>query len=158
MGKIQRQQVASLKERHDELMEDIAGGMKVVDVFEKYKVGRRAFYKYLESEPGIYEEYHRCKKIAGHVYAAKALQAAEEATKDDVNVKRLLSDQYRWSAAKQNPDYDVRQKDITVNVKVEDLHAQMAAIVGAEAEAELLDLDEAEYSEIDCETDDLQED
>ena len=154
MGKIQRQQVASRKERHDELMEDIASGMKVVDVFEKYKVGRRAFYKYLESEPGIYEEYHKCKKIAGHVYAAKAIQAAEEADKDNVNVKRLQSDVYKWSAAKQNPDYDVRQKDVNVTVKVEDLHAQMAAIVGAQAEAELLELDEAEYSEIDGEIED----
>ena len=149
MGKIQRQQVASLKERHEELMEDIADGMKVIDVFEKYQVGRRAFYKYLESDPEIFDEYKRCQKIAGHVYASKALRAAEEADRENVNVKRLQTDTYKWKAAKLNADYDVRQKDVNVTVKVEDLHAQMAAIVAADAEAELIDLDADDYSEVD---------
>ena len=50
----------------------------------------------------------------------------------------------RWYAAKLLPDtYDTRQRDVTVNISLNDLHAQAAALMSGELEREIVD---AEYS------------
>jgi hypothetical protein len=35
----------------------------------------------------------------------------------------------KWKAAKASPEYDTRQRDVAINISVNDLHAQAAALL-----------------------------
>ena len=59
-----------------------------------------------------------------------------------MNVARLQVDTDKWFASKLNQTYDVRQRETTVTLKVEDLHAQAAALISDEVEREIIEMDE----------------
>ena len=47
-----------------------------------------------------------------------------------VNVSRLKVDTDKWIASKLNQKYDTRQRDVAINISVNDLHAQAAQLLG----------------------------
>ena len=68
------------------------------------------------------------------------MDTAQNADPATVNVSRLQVDTDKWIASKLNQQYDVRQKDIAINISVNDLHAQAAQLLG--------DVDDIEDAEI----------
>jgi hypothetical protein len=67
-------------------------------------------------------------------------------------VARLQVDTDKWYAAKLNPIYDTRAKEVSVTLRVEDLHAQAAALISAEVESEVID--DVDYEEVEQRSDD----
>lgn len=139
MGKIMNSQIEHLKEHREDILEAIAEGTHVRTLFERYQCGRRAFYKWLNSDPELMAEYRQAQEAAGHMYAYRAVETAQEATPENVNVARLQVNTDQWMAAKLNQQYDTRQKEVAVTLRIEDMHAEMARIVGDQAEAALLE-------------------
>ena len=56
----------------------------------------------------------------------------------------------KWIASKLNDKYDTRQKDVNVNISINDLHAQAAALMSEALEREIVD---AEYSVVEDDED-----
>jgi len=103
-----------------------------------------SWYMWLDAVEGRRERYNQVLRNAAHAIAARAVDTAQAATPETVGVARLQTDVDRWYAAKLLPDtYDTRQRDVTVNISVNDLHAQAAALMSGELEREIVD---AEYS------------
>lgn len=108
----------------DELFGRIESGAHLQDICSELRVGYRMFNTWLRAEDGREQRYRDAVKAAGHTYAAKSVQTAENATMANVPLARLQSERYGWYAAKLNDQYDTRQKDVSVNISVGDLHAQ----------------------------------
>jgi len=62
--------------------------------------------------------------------------AAENAANETVAVDRLQVDTYKWYAGKLNDAYDARRQDVSVNISIQDLHAQAAELL----EQEMIDV------------------
>lgn len=143
MGKLTRERMKMMDAiGEDDLFERILSGQTVRSINAELGIGWRAFYKWLDSVEGRRDRYNETLQQAGHAYAARAVDTAQNATAENVNVARLQVDTDKWIAAKLNQTYDVRQRETTVTLKVEDLHAQAAALFAHEVEHEMLDLDE----------------
>ena len=102
-----------------------------------------SWYDWLDSVEGRRERYNEVLRNAAHVYAARAVDTAQAATAENVQVARLQVDTDKWIASKLNDKYDTRQKDVNVNISINDLHAQAAALMSEALEREIVD---AEYS------------
>ena len=48
---------------------------------------------------------------------------------NSIHSARLQVDTDKWMAAKLNPQYDTRHKEVAVNISVGDLHAEAAALL-----------------------------
>ena len=143
MGKLTRERMKMMDEVGEEdLFERILSGQSVRSINAELGIGWRAFYKWLDAVDGRRERYNDALQQAGHAYAARAVDTAQNATSENVNVARLQVDTDKWMASKLNAAYDVRQRETTVTLRVEDLHAQAAALFAHEVEHEMLDLDE----------------
>jgi hypothetical protein len=143
MGKLTKERMKMMDEvGEDELFERILSGQTVRSINAELGIGWRAFYKWLDAVDGRRERYEDTLQQAGHAYAARAVDTAQNATSENVNVARLQVDTDKWIASKLNSTYDVRQRETTVTLKVEDLHAQAAALFAHEVEHEMLDMDE----------------
>ena len=143
MGKLTRERMKMMDEVGEEdLFERILSGQSVRSINAELGIGWRAVYKWLDAVDGRRERYNDALQQAGHAYAARAVDTAQNATSENVNVARLQVDTDKWMASKLNAAYDVRQRETTVTLKVEDLHAQAAALFAHEVEHEMLDLDE----------------
>jgi hypothetical protein len=143
MGKLMREKVAQLEEiGEDTIFDRMVEGHTVKSIVHDLKIGWRTFYKWVDSVEGRRERYQEALEQSGHFYAARAVEAAQSADKDSVNVARLQVDTDKWFASKLNQTYDVRQRETTVTLKVEDLHAQAAALISDEVEKEIIELDE----------------
>jgi hypothetical protein len=57
----------------------------------------------------------------------------------EVNMARLKVDTDKWIAGKLNAQYDVRQRESTLTLKVEDLHAQAAALIAGAVGEEVIE-------------------
>lgn len=142
MGKLTKERMKIMEEiGEDGLFEMILSGKTVRSINAELGVGWRAFYKWLDIEEGRRDRYNETLQQAGHMYAARAVDTAQNATPESVNVARLQVDTDKWIASKLNSTYDVRQRETTVTLKVEDLHAQAAALFAHEVEHEVLEID-----------------
>jgi hypothetical protein len=149
MGKITRERVSALEEYgEDAVFERILAGETVRSIVLGGNIGWRAFYSWLRRVDGREARYKDILHQAAHAIAARAVDTAQTATPETVNVARLQVDTDKWYASKLNPAYDIRQKDVTVTLRVEDLHAQAAALISSEVEREIV---EGEFREIDGE-------
>ena len=72
----------------------------------------------------------------------RALETAQLAERDNVNVARLQVDTDKWMASKLNAQYDTRQRDVAINISVNDLHAQAAQLLGDVIEGEAFEDDD----------------
>ena len=143
MGKLTRERMKMMDEvGEDDLFERILSGQSVRSINAELGIGWRAFYRWLDAVEGRRERYNDALQQAGHAYAARAVDTAQSATSENVNVARLMVDTDKWMAGKLNAAYDVRQRETTVTLRVEDLHAQAAALFAHEVEHEMLDMDE----------------
>ena len=96
--------------------------------------------EWVDAERGRKDRYRAAQEAAGHFFASRAVDTAQNADPATVNVSRLQVDTDKWIASKLNQQYDVRQKDIAINISVNDLHAQAAQLLG--------DVDDIEDAEI----------
>lgn len=143
MGKITRERMKMMDELgEDALFEMVLSGKTVRSIGAELGVGWRAFYGWLDAVEGRRERYNETLRQAGHIFAARAIDTAQNATPENINVARLQVDTDKWIASKLNPAYDVRQRETTVTLKVEDLHAQAAALFAHEVEHEMIDMDD----------------
>ena len=71
--------------------------------------------------------------MAAHYYASQAQKIADEIHQIEANVNsaRLSVDVYKWKASKMSPEYDTRQRDVAINISVNDLHAQAAMLLNS---------------------------
>ena len=70
------------------------------------------------------------------------MQTAQSADPATVNVARLQVDTDKWIASKLNAQYDTRQRDVAINISVNDLHAQAAALLGDVIEGDAVEVDD----------------
>ena len=108
----------------DEIFNQIEGGKYLKDICNEMRIGYKFFNVWLRAVEGREQRYRDALRAAGHTYAAKSVETAENATMENVPLARLQSERYGWYAAKLNDQYDTRQKDVSVNINVGDLHAQ----------------------------------
>jgi hypothetical protein len=141
MGKRTQERIKQLNQIGEEdIFERIETGMPVRHMIKSMELGWATFYKWVDSEPGRRDRYQRTLNNAGHFYASRAVQTAQSADADNVNVARLQVDTDKWIASKYNQIYDARPKQVDVAIRVEDLHAQAAALIAQEVEREVIDL------------------
>lgn len=126
----------------DELFDQIENGKYLKDICAELRVGYRFFNSWLRAEDGREQRYRDAVRAAGHTYAAKSVQTAEDATMENVPLARLQSERYGWYAAKLNDQYDTRQKDVSVNISVNDLHAQAMELLRDVTPKDVIDHDE----------------
>lgn len=132
MGEIGNAKLAALDQvGEEELFEKLTTGTSVTDLIREYNVGWKLWYRWLDSAQGRRQRYQEALDMAGHFYAARAVQTAQQADVGSVNVARLQVDTDKWYAAKLNQQYDTRQRDVAVNISVTDLHAQAAALLAS---------------------------
>ena len=143
MGKLMLEKIKRLEEiGEDTIFDRMVEGHTVKSIVGDLQIGWRTFYKWVDNVEGRRERYEEALEQSGHFDAARAVEAAQNADKDNVQVARLQSDTDRWFASKLNQTYDVRQRETTVTLKVEDLHAQAAALISNEVEREIIELDD----------------
>ena len=132
MGEIGDTKLAALDQvGEDALFEKLTNGTSVTDLIREQNVGWRLWYRWLDKAQGRRQRYQDALDMAGHFYAARAVQTAQQADVGSVNVARLQVDTDKWYAAKLNQQYDTRQRDVAVNISVTDLHAQAAALLAS---------------------------
>ena len=146
MGEIGNAKLAALDQvGEEELFEKLTTGTSVTDLIREYNVGWKLWYRWLDSAKGRRQRYQEALDMAGHFYAARAVQTAQQADAGSVNVARLQVDTDKWYAAKLNQQYDTRQRDVAVNISVTDLHAQAAALLASVQASD--DVIEGEWSD-----------
>jgi len=132
MGEVGDTKLAALDQvGEDALFEKLTNGTSVTDLIREQNVGWRLWYRWLDKAQGRRQRYQEALDMAGHFYAARAVQTAQQADVGSVNVARLQVDTDKWYAAKLNQQYDTRQRDVAVNISVTDLHAQAAALLAS---------------------------
>ena len=132
MGAIGDAKIAALEAAgEDEIFGLIADGMNASDIIKHYNVGWNLFHKWVASAEGRAQRYDEAKKMAGHYYASQAQKIADQThqLEASVNSAKLAVDVLKWKAAKMSPEYDTRQRDVAINISVNDLHAQAAALL-----------------------------
>jgi hypothetical protein len=131
MGKIGEQKMARLDAvGEDVILGRIADGESIRTLTAEYDLGFNLFYQWINRGKGRKERYEAALANAGHAYAARAVDTAQNVSDPaEVNMARLKVDTDKWIAGKLNAQYDVRQRESTITLKVEDLHAQAAALI-----------------------------
>lgn len=81
--------------------------------------GTQAVYDWLHATPERWSRWQKVKEMRGELEVDLALQAAEEADKDNVQVQRLRVDTHKWRAGILNRDYRPGQSQVQVNVGVQ---------------------------------------
>jgi len=159
MGKITQARIKQLNEiGEDVIFERILAGNTVKSLLAGWGMGWGTWYKWLDSEDGRKDRYDEVLRNAGHAYAQRAVETAQNATNENVTVARLQVDTDKWIASKLNSAYDVRHKETTVTLRVEDLHSQAAALISQEAERSVMEaVIDAEAVEVDSEGDGAEE-
>lgn len=128
--KIGAQKIARLEEiGEEEILGRIAQGEMLQDLRREYDVGYKLWNKWIDAVDGRRGRYDAAMLEAGHFYAERAVATAQSATREDVNVARLQVDTDKWMASKRNAAYDVRQRDVAINISIADLHAQAAELL-----------------------------
>lgn len=124
----------------DELFEQLATGTSMRDLCSQHDVGHKLWYRWLDGAPGRRDRYEAALMEAAHFYADRAVKTAQMTDPSTVNADRLKVDTDKWIASKLNSQYDTRQKDVAINISVNDLHAQAAQLLGDVIEGEAEDV------------------
>lgn len=137
VGEVGKAKVAAIEQvGEDEILERIASGVSVRTLMKEFNVGYKLFAVWLDSVEGRRGRYEAAQHEAGHFYAERAVDTAQNAQPEDVNVSRLKVDTDKWMASKMNAKYDTRQRDVAINISVSDLHAQAAQLLDDVIEGE----------------------
>lgn len=130
VGEVGKAKIAAIEQvGEDEILERIASGVSVRTLMKEFNVGYKLFAVWLDSAEGRRGRYEAAQHEAGHFYAERAVDTAQNAQPEDVNVSRLKVDTDKWMASKMNAKYDTRQRDVAINISVSDLHAQAAQLL-----------------------------
>ena len=145
VGEVGKAKIAALESiGEDELFEQIAQGKSLRKIMAEQKIGYKLWAKWLDAKPGRRDRYAAAQLEAGHFYAERAVDTAQGADPATVNVARLQVDTDKWMASKLNAQYDTRQRDVAINISVNDLHAQAAQLLGDVIEGDAVEVDEDE--------------
>ena len=143
ISNVAKAKLAALEEiGEDELFEQIAGGLTVRNLMKKYDVGYKLWARWLDAKAGRRDRYAAAQLEAGHFYAERAVDTAQNTDPSMVNVARLQVDTDKWIASKLNAQYDTRQRDVAINISVNDLHAQAAQLLGDVIEGDAVEVDD----------------
>ena len=126
----------------DELFEQIARGKSIRKIMAEQKIGYKLWAKWLDAKAGRRDRYASAQLEAGHYYAERAVDTAQNTDPSMVNVARLQVDTDKWMASKLNAQYDTRQRDVAINISVNDLHAQAAQLLGDVIEGDAVEVDD----------------
>jgi hypothetical protein len=141
VGEVGKAKMAALDTvGEDEIFERIAQGDTMQMLCKEYDIGTKLWYKWLDRVDGRRARYNAAMAEAGHFYASRAVNTAQAATPETVNVARLQVDTDKWMAAKRNAGYDTRQRDVAINISVNDLHAQAAALLNNVIEGDAVEV------------------
>jgi hypothetical protein len=137
VGKIGKAKIAAIEQiGEDEVLERISTGTSVRTLMKEFNIGYKLFAMWLDAAGGRRGRYEQALNEAGHYYAERAVDTAQTAQPEDVNVSRLKVDTDKWMASKLNSKYDTRQRDVAINISVNDLHAQAAELLDSVIEGE----------------------
>ena len=140
---IAKAKLAALEEvGEDELFEQIASGKSVRSLMKERDIGYKLWSRWLDAKAGRRDRYAAAQLEAGHYYAERAVDTAQNTDPSMVNVARLQVDTDKWMASKLNAQYDTRQRDVAINISVNDLHAQAAQLLGDVIEGEAVEVDD----------------
>ena len=143
VGEVGKAKMAALDAvGEDDIFERIAQGETMQMLCKQYDIGTKLWYKWLDSVEGRRGRYNAAQAEAAHFYANRAVQTSQAATPDMVNVARLQVDTDKWIASKLNAQYDTRQRDVAINISVNDLHAQAAALLGDVIEGDAVEVND----------------
>jgi predicted NBD/HSP70 family sugar kinase len=143
VGEVGKAKIAALEEiGEDELFEQIARGKSIRKIMAEQKIGYKLWAKWLDAKAGRRDRYASAQLEAGHYYAERAVDTAQNTDPSMVNVARLQVDTDKWMASKLNAQYDTRQRDVAINISVNDLHAQAAALLGDVIEGDAVEVDD----------------
>ena len=122
------------------MFEQIARGKSIRKIMAEQKSGYKLWAKWLDAKAGRRDRYASAQLEAGHYYAERAVDTAQNTDPSMVNVARLQVDTDKWMASKLNAQYDTRQRDVAINISVTDLHAQAAQLLGDMVEGDAVDV------------------
>jgi hypothetical protein len=137
VGKVGKAKISVIEKMgEDEVLDRISTGTSVRSLMKEFDVGYKLFAMWLDAVEGRRGRYDQALSEAGNYYAERAVDTAQNAQPEDVNVSRLKVDTDKWIASKLNHKYDTRQRDVAINISVNDLHAQAAQLLGDVIEGE----------------------
>ncbi len=121
-----REQIRKINEvGEDAILSALAGGKPVVQTIDSLQVGRRAFYKWLDSAEGRRERYEQARRYCADSLAEETLAIADGAVDaHDATVRKLRIQSRQWLAGNMNPDKWRETKGPLVNVTLGDQHLQ----------------------------------
>ena len=136
----------------EEVFEQIASGVSMREMCRRMEIGHKLWYRWIDRASGRRQRYEVALMEAAHFYADRAVQTAQMTDPASVNADRLKVDTDKWIASKLNQQYDTRQKDVAINISVNDLHAQAAQLLGDVIDLEAEDV--TDYGDEDDGSDD----
>tara|TARA_R100001480_G_scaffold35863_3_gene48317 strand:- start:978 stop:1436 length:459 start_codon:yes stop_codon:yes gene_type:complete len=151
MGKVGDVKLANVnKVGEDELFNRLATGTTLTDLLKEVGIGYKLWARWLDSSDGRRQRYADAQEQSAHFFASRAVSTAVNTHEMDstINSAKLQVETDKWMAAKLNPQYDTRHKEVAVNISVGDLHAEAAALLrevsGDVIEGEAEDVSDAE--------------
>ena len=117
---IKHAQMAVLRDvGEDNIFDDIATGMSVRKLVAKHGIGNRAFYHWLNDEPGRKARYRQAQERQARVLAEECIEIAD-ATQDaaQAQVSKLRIDARKFMASKIDPERWGDQKGPLVNMNI----------------------------------------
>ena len=123
----------------EEVIERISNGAFAQDIISELGIGWRVWGLWLDNREGRRREVEQARENAAHFFASRAVNTAQGATTENVNVARLQVDTDKWVAGRFNDMYDTRQRDVSVNISVGDLHAQAMELLRDVTQNDVID-------------------
>jgi len=132
MGKVGDVKLANVnKVGEDELFNRLATGTTLTDLLKEVGIGYKLWARWLDSSDGRRQRYADAQEQSAHFFASRAVSTAVNTHEVDstINSAKLQVETDKWMAAKLNPQYDTRHREVAVNISVGDLHAEAAALL-----------------------------
>lgn len=126
----------------EEIVEKISNGVFAQDIILELGIGWKVWSMWLDNREGRRREVEKARENAAHFFASRAVKTAQGASSENVNVARLQVDTDKWVAGRFNEMYDARQRDISVNINVGDLHAQALELMRDVTPKDVIDHEE----------------
>jgi len=132
MGKVGDVKLANVnKVGEDEFFNRLATGTTLTDLLKEVGIGYKLWARWLDSSDGRRQRYADAQEQSAHFFASRAVSTAVNTHEVDstINSAKLQVETDKWMAAKLNPQYDTRHREVAVNISVGDLHAEAAALL-----------------------------
>ena len=132
MGKVADVKLASVNQiGEDELFNRLATGTTLSELLKDIGIGYKLWARWLDMAEGRRQRYVEAQEQSAHFFVSRAVNTAVSVHAEDNSIysARLQVDTDKWMAAKLNPQYDTRHKEVAVNISVGDLHAEAAALL-----------------------------